>query len=95
VDFELSPQAARDLEALVDFYLERGARLAGRFAYEYAALFEPLTVFPESGEILGAGVRRALMPQFPVWVFYRLNDRGLVLRLVHTSRSPDEWPTGQ
>jgi plasmid stabilization system protein ParE len=93
VDFELSPQGERDLESLVDFYLERGISTAGRFADEYAALFERLKVFPESGEIVGAGVHRALLSQFSIWVFYSLSDRGLVLRLVHTSRSPEEWPT--
>jgi len=93
----LRPAAVADLRATRDYYEQAGSRLHEQFAQELDRLFARLEAFPRSARVVVGyePVRRALLRRFPYAVFYRLTepDRIDVLRIVHTTRSPDSWPT--
>lgn len=93
----LRPAAVADIRATRDYYQQAGSRLHEQFAEELDRLFARLEAFPRSAPVVAdyEPVRRALLRRFPYAVFYRLTepDRIDVLRIVHTTRSPDSWPT--
>lgn len=93
----LRPAAVADLRATRDYYEQAGSRLHEQFAEELDRLFARLEPFRRSAPLVAGyePVRRALLRRFPYAVFYRLTepDRIDVLRIVHTTRSPDSWPT--
>ncbi|CAN5903459.1 type II toxin-antitoxin system RelE/ParE family toxin [soil metagenome] len=92
----LRPAAVADIRATRDYYEQAGSKLHEQFAEELDRLFARLEAFPRSAPVVAGyePVRRALLRRFPYAVFYRLTepDRIDVLRIVHTTRSPDTWP---
>jgi plasmid stabilization system protein ParE len=94
VDFELSPQAERDFDDIMAYYTEHSSSAAAHFEVAYDELVERLEQFPELASRLRGPVRRALLHDFRIGLFYVLYpDRGMILRILHTSRSTEEWPT--
>jgi plasmid stabilization system protein ParE len=93
----LRPAAVADIRAARDYYAQTGARLDEKFADELDRLFARLEAFPRSAQVVVGyePVRRSLLRRFPYAVFYRLTepDRIDVLRIIHTTRSSDTWPT--
>jgi plasmid stabilization system protein ParE len=98
VNVVLRPDAVVDLRAARDYYDAAGAGLGDEFATELDRLFERLTVFPRSAPVVADydAIRRAHMRRFPFGVFYQpVDDEIVVLRVIHTSRSPENWPAAE
>jgi toxin ParE1/3/4 len=93
----LRPAAAADIRAARDYYDEAGPGLHEDLAEELDRLFARLEAFPRSAPVVVGyePIRRARLRRFPYAVFYRLTepDRIDVLRVIHTTRSSDSWPT--
>jgi plasmid stabilization system protein ParE len=93
----LRPAAVADIRATRDYYAQAGAGLDEKFADELDRLFARLEAFPRSARVVVGyePVRRSLLRRFPYAVFYWLTepDRIDVLRIIHTTRSSDTWPT--
>jgi plasmid stabilization system protein ParE len=94
----LRPAAAVDIRAARDYYYdEAGPGLQEDLAEDLDRLFARLEAFPRSAPVVVGyePIRRALLRRFPYAVFYRLTepDRIDVLRVIHTTRSSDSWPT--
>lgn len=92
----LRPAAAADIRATRDYYEQAGSSLHEQFAEDLDRLFARLQAFPRSAPVVAGyePVRRALLRRFPFAVFYLFTEpnRIDVLRIVHTTRSPDTWP---
>ena len=85
------------MAAASDYYREASPELVGEFIDELDRLLARLSEFPRSAQQVEGypSVRRALMRRFPFAVFYTVDeDLLLVLRVIHTSRSPRDWPAG-
>lgn len=92
----LRPDAEADVTAASDYYREASPELVDEFIDELDRLLTRLSEFPRSAQQVEGypSVRRALMRRFPFAVFYIVDeDLLLVLRVIHTSRSPRDWPT--
>lgn len=91
----LRPAARADVTAASEYYGEASPEPVEDFIDELDRLLARLAEFPRSAqEVEGyPSVRRALMRRFPFAVFYTMDeDVLLVLRVIHTSRSPRKWP---
>lgn len=87
----LRPDAEADVRAASEYYQEASPELVEDFLDELDRLLARLSEFPRSAqEVEGyPSVRRALMRRFPFAVFYTVDEDGLlVLRVIHTTRSP-------
>jgi len=95
----LRPGAVTDVRAARDHYEEAKPGLGGEFATELDRLFERLAVFPRSAPYVAGyePVRRAHLRRFPFAVFFQVSDADqiVVLRVIHTARSPERWPRGE
>ncbi len=91
----LRPEAEADVAAAHDYYYEAEPDLAQQFIDELDRLLLRLSEFPRSAQPVQGYevVRRGLLRRFPFAVFYiQGDDEIIVLRVVHTARSPQEWP---
>lgn len=91
----LRPEAETDVAAAYQYYVEAEPDLAQQFIDELDRLLLRLSTFPRSAQpVHGYGtVRRALLRRFPFAVFSIVgDDEIIVLRAIHTARSPQEWP---
>jgi plasmid stabilization system protein ParE len=94
----LRPQAIEDLREARRYYEEERAGLGDELRDALDITFERLQAFPRSAPPVAGfpGVRRALLPGFPYAVFYLgTSNRIVVLRVVHTVRDPEGWPSGE
>lgn len=91
----LRPEAEADVAAAHDYYDEVEPDLAQEFIDELDRLLLRLSEFPRSAQPVQGYemVRRGLLRRFPFAAFYiQGGDEIVVLRVVHTARSPEEWP---
>lgn len=91
----LRPEAEADVAAAYQYYDEEEADLAHQFLDELDRLLLRLSEFPRSAQPVRGykTVRRGLLRRFPFAVFYIHGDNEIiVLRVIHTARSPQEWP---
>jgi plasmid stabilization system protein ParE len=75
----LHPDAERDLEDGLAFYLERSLTAAGRFLMDVEAALDLVAEAPERWPTCTAGTRRYVMAAFPYSLIYRIprSDPGL------------------
>jgi toxin ParE1/3/4 len=89
--------ATTDIRAACEYYRRSGSGVEAQFLDEIDRVFGRLESFPRSAPAVAdrPSVRRAPLRHFPFGVFYRLAepDRIEVLRVIHTARSPETWPT--
>lgn len=90
----LRPEAEADVAAAYQYYDEAEADLAQQFLDELDRLLLRLSEFPRSAQPVRGydTVRRGLLHRFPFAVFYvHGDDEIIVLRIIHTARSPHQW----
>lgn len=92
VQVRLRPEARAELETIAAYYGEEGAALRRRFLARIDQVFDRLSMFPRAAPVVCADARRALVPNFPYGVFYRiLGDVVQVLAIQHLHREPSTW----
>jgi len=64
------PGVEKDIDAIVAIYDERGPALPSRSRARLMEQVERIELFPESGAILFASYRRALLKRFPYMAVY-------------------------
>lgn len=91
------PAAAVDIRAAYAYYRQARSGLDDELIEALDRLFARLEAFPRSAPVVVGydDVRRPPLRKFPFAVFYRFAEpeRIDVLRVIHTARSSDAWPT--
>ncbi len=88
----LHPEAARDLEEGLRFYLSRSTVAAERFLAEVEAALTLLQEAPERWPIFHLGTRRFVMAAYPYSIIYRApGDEIHVIAVAHAKRRPVYW----
>jgi plasmid stabilization system protein ParE len=83
----LHPEAERDLEEGLRFYLSRSTLAAERFLAEVEAALVLLQEAPERWPIFRRGTRRFVMGAYPYSIVYRaLDDEIHVIAVAHAKR---------
>lgn len=86
------PAAAEELEAAVEWYLDRSQVVAVRFAHEIDNSIALLVADPLRWPEFHGATRRVLVQRFPYAVVYqRVADRIEILAVAHCSRKPGYW----
>ena len=85
---EWSQTAEDDLIVALTWYIEQeNAALGQKIADRIFAATDRLAVFPHSGRPgLLTGTRELVLPDLPYFIVYRVNARGEIMRVLHTSR---------
>lgn len=86
-----TPRALAELDAILDFVVERSPSGGGRVQHRIRTLIELLADFPEAGQRTSVErLRRLVVTPFPYVVFYRVNADAIVIVSVrHTARRPE------
>lgn len=88
----LSKPARRDIEAIADWYRDRGDVRAGEFLADLAECFEAIERFPESHPLVFRDARQARLRRFPYMILYAIRQgriRGV--GCFHLHRDPQIW----
>jgi toxin ParE1/3/4 len=86
------PRAARDVEGIFDWYDDERPGLGREFLEELRATIARVLAGPYRYQVLRSDIRRALVRRFPYAVFFAVEGYSIVvIRVLHTSRSPREW----
>jgi toxin ParE1/3/4 len=86
------PRAARDVEVIFDWYDDERPGLGREFLEELRATISRVLAGPYRYQVLRSDIRRALVRRFPYAVFFAVEGNSIVvIRVLHTSRSPREW----
>lgn len=98
VRLELHPEAAREVEAAVDWYEGQRAGLGAEFFAELRRSLQVIAEAPRAnppgsgGRARGVEVRRLLMDRFPFALPYLvLEELVVVLAVAHVRRRPGYW----
>jgi plasmid stabilization system protein ParE len=86
-----APEALEDLEAAIDFLVERSPSAAARLVEGITARVEQLASEPHDGpeHVLATGERVRGWPHPPFRIYYqRASDIFVVLRIYHQRRRP-------
>lgn len=89
----LHPAALRELQAAVEWYQQRSARAATRFASQIQGTLEAIGGQPERFGWYDHEFREAAAGRYPYSIIYRVLASGdvQVVAIAHTSREPDYW----
>jgi plasmid stabilization system protein ParE len=88
----LSAGARKDLFAAYQHYEDAAIGLGDGLLTEFEQVCRLVSSFPELGTRVSARLRRVLTNRYPYAVFYRANDREiLIVAVAHTSRLPGYW----
>ena len=86
------PEAERDLDEGLRFYLSRSAVAGERFVAEVEAGLALLQEAPERWPLFHLGTRRFVMAAFPYSIVYRtVGDEVQVIAIAHAKRRPVYW----
>ena len=86
------PEAERDLEDGLRFYLSRSAVAGERFLAEVEAALALLQEAPERWPTFRLGTRRFVMAAYPYSIVYRaVGDEIQVMAVAHAKRRPVYW----
>ncbi len=86
------PDASRDVEDGLAFYLDRSLIAAERFLSEIEAALALVAEAPERWPLCRAGTRRYVMSAFPYSIVYRATtDEIQVFAVAHAKRRPQYW----
>lgn len=92
VRISFHPAAAAEVEAAVQWYVERSPVAARAFAAEVNACVERVRAAPDRWPRYVHGTRRYLFPHFPYSLVYRVqNEEVEVVAVAHHRRRPDYW----
>ena len=84
--------ADRDIEAAIVWYERERPGLGLEFAAELRSAYDRVINSPFGYQVLGLGVRRALVRRFPYVVYFVIEGNVVeVIAVLHTSRDPLEW----
>ena len=87
----LSCAEAKFAEA-VDYYNQQFPGLGYEFAAEVKATFDRMAAVPNAWPLFSRRCRRCFVNRFPYGVLYQvLQDRILVLAIMHLRRDPRRW----
>ena len=87
-----SAEAALEVEAARDWYVERSAWAARVFVEEVAAAIHRIEEAPLRWPKAAAGTRRHPLHRFPYLVIYRVKHGDIqVIALAHAKRKPGYW----
>ena len=85
-------KATADIREARRWYETRQAGLGGEFVAEIDAIFARIQAMPLRFTEVMPGVRRAFTERFPYAVYFRVdNKRILVFVVIHTSRDSEVW----
>jgi len=88
------PRVKSDLNPAFDWYEKQQSGLGDEFLSSVQSTFTTIGRHPELFAVAHDEVRRAIISRFPFAVFFLVeSDRVVVLRVLHTARNPDLWPT--
>ena len=88
----LRAEALADIEHAQIHFSNFGAELEGRFSLEFERCVEQIRDFPESHPVLLVNVRRALLIQFSIAVYYIAHrDSVEILAVMDARRDPKKW----
>jgi plasmid stabilization system protein ParE len=89
---EYFPEASRELEAALDWYLQRSQQAAEAFLREMDRALAVIAGAPTIWPRFEAGTRRYLLHRFPYNIIYRETEAGIVVvAVVHQKRRPRYW----
>ena len=89
---EYFPQARRELEDALDWYLERSGTAAEAFLQEVDRAVGVIGSAPGIWRRFEAGTRRYILRTFPYSIIYREIDGGIeVVAVAHHKRRPRYW----
>jgi plasmid stabilization system protein ParE len=92
VQIRFHPAAAAEVEAAVQWYVERSPIAAAAFAAEVNTCVERMREAPERWPRYVHGTRRYLLPHFPFSLVYRVRHAEIeIVAVVHHRRRPDYW----
>lgn len=87
----LRPAEEEMIEASV-FYQAAAPGLGAGFLDEVGRVVNVLREHPELGQLVGRGLRRALLHRFPFSLIYSVEvDAVLIVAVAHQRRQPDYW----
>jgi toxin ParE1/3/4 len=88
-----SPDAAADLQNIVDYIRVDNPSAARRVGYSIYQRLGVLTQFPFSGRTGRVeGTRELPLPPLPFIVVYRVNESGDVVEIVNVIHGAQRWP---
>jgi len=91
----LTPQVLDQAEEVEFYYESLSAGLGDRFTEHFYTLLQRLEDNPFTWQAQVKNIRRALIPNFPYAVFFRVQEESRieVLCLLHQSADPGKWPS--
>lgn len=89
---EYSPEASREFEGALEWYLERSLQAAEAFLGEVDRAVAVIAAAPRVWPRFEAGTRRYVLQRFPYNIIYREVAAGIeVVALAHHKRRPRYW----
>ena len=91
-EFAIHPAAQAEYEKAADWYAERSAVAAQRFASEVEAAIEAISKHPESYSRLDEAHRFYLLNKFPYYMAYRHTSESIaIVAIRHASQDQGAW----
>lgn len=91
-DIRLRTEAENDIYEAASWYENQRVQLGHEFLDAIEASFSRISQNPLQFPILYRDTRRALLSRFPFGVFFKLEERRIVvLAVMHASRNPVRW----
>jgi plasmid stabilization system protein ParE len=88
----LRPEAETDIEEAAIWYEEQRQGLGQEFLDDVLSLCETVSENPAIYPVVHRRTRRALIRQFPFGVYFRIEDKQvIVVAVIHGSRHPRRW----
>ena len=91
---KFSGRAVREVGEAYEWYDAQSQGLGSEFEVAFELQLKRLEQVPLLYSEVLPGVRRTLLPRFPLGVFYVVrNDLVHILAVIHNARSPNRWPS--
>ena len=89
---EFHEEAAREVLAALDWYLDRNALVASRFAEQVTQAMELIADAPQRWPTYSHQTRKFVLRRFPFLVVYREQPNTIqILAIAHGHRRPGYW----
>lgn len=86
------PEAESDVEEAAFWYKKQREGLGYEFLNEVAGLCNTISDNPRLYPVVYRGVRRAIVHRFPFTIYYRIEEKFIVvIAVMHGSRHPKRW----
>ena len=84
--------AEREVSAAVEYYMTKAPHVAERFLADFDQTVQRIVAHPNARTLIGRGLRRCLLTDFPYQVIYRIEgDVIRVYAIAHHKRRPRDW----